>query len=435
MGNKNEETKEMLPEDKMIQALTENSEANLTAANIPSEEPLPDDFAEAGENSDGAEIEEEIKKKEKELQDAINKKEQELQNLLLKRTQYYNSKGLRGYISVPEEDFRKMMKPDHVVTSGNKAETEQSKLKKDLDFLTSSMSSGTILTGKIVGMHNTGEGEQTTPCATVSFRSDNFKIIIPFYCLFADLPMRERLTPESRQESELRITRMFGSQIDFVVRHIDMKTKTVIADRLQAMAINFMRYWTPGRNGSKPECYPGLLVEATVIARSTHTITLHALGVDQTLALRRGDVQNEISWTYISDLSKEFKIGQKVNCKILSVATKEKTVGANKYILGDVKLSIRQATKNPQDKFYDEINEGDIYQATVTASNTTSYFVLLMDKVECMVAKPRNGERLPEIGDSGTVVRVTEKVVHEVPNPETGETVTKKHIYGVFISY
>ena len=63
MGNKNEETKEMLPEDKMIQALTENSEANLTAANIPSEEPLPDDFAEAGEIPTGQKSKRKSKRK------------------------------------------------------------------------------------------------------------------------------------------------------------------------------------------------------------------------------------------------------------------------------------------------------------------------------------------------------------------------------------
>ena len=398
----------VLPEDAMNQAIAE----------IEAEKAAVVEGGAGDEATDSAD--------EQALDEEIAKAQEALNQLIMQKTAFYN----RGYHRSTDKQYRESMSSEHIRTefADSTVKNEQTELKEDWTLLTASKANGAILEGIVLGLHNPGNGENTTPCAKIGFKNNTYKVYIPFYVLLPHVEMRKFLENDSRMEIEKMIIRMVGSRIKFVVRDIDQKTHTCFADRLQAMHTDFYTNWVrPAKGDNKPLITPGMLIQAQIIGKSRQTLTLSAFGIDQTLVIKSKEAANEISWEYEPDLRTKFKVGEFVNVKVLSVGQSEKTVGPNTYTIGKAEFSIRQATRNPMDKYWDDYHEGDIVQAEVTGMNATSYFVKLENKVQAMCGKPRDGIRQPEIGDKGCLVRITEKAMDEDGS--------RKRIYGVFTSF
>lgn len=339
---------------------------------------------------------------------------------LLQQVAYHNHE----YVRQDEKEYREFMKAEHIITEDDDdvVQNEQTDYLEDLKFL----STEAVLEGKIKGTHRTGSSDASTPCASIAYGHGSFDIYIPYFVLFR-CDVAKYATPEGAQFMENRIRSMMGAKIKFVVRKIDNKNRTIIADRLEALdKITYNNWIKPYSANGKPKCFPGALVQGTVIGVSHKMITVHAMGIDQILKIGEAGAQNEISWNYITDCRTQFKIGQKVNLKVLSFKTEEKIVGDNKYTLGIAEFSIRQATTNPLEAKWDTFREGDTFVATVTGQNVKNYFVLLEDKYECMCAKPKDANHQPELGDEGCIVEITLKNL---------DTNGRKRLWGRFVKY
>lgn len=340
---------------------------------------------------------------------------------LEEKVAFYNN----GYERQDEEAYRKFMKAEHIVTEDDEEEVvnEQTEYLEDLKFL----STDAILEGKIIGTHKSSDDLSATPMAKIAYGHQSFTVYIPYYLLFK-CDVQKYATPEGTRTVENRIRSMAGAKIRFVVRHIDNSTRIVLADRLEALDLLYYRNWKAKdpKNNNKPKAKAGDLVMATVIGIGHKFVTISALGIDQTLIITTGEL-NEISWNYITDCRDLFKIGQKVPVRVLSVKDEKVSVAKNQYVLGEAKFSIRQATPNPLEQKWDSLREGDSLMATVTGQNLKNYFVLLEDKYECMCAKPKDAQRQPELGDTGCIVTITLKTIEE----KTG----RKRLYGRFIKY
>ena len=162
-------------------------------------------------------------------------------------------------------------------------------------------------------------------------------------------------------------------------------------------------------NGRRPRILPGDLVQAKIIAISREYITVDAAGAEIRIPLE------EVSWLFMSD-AREFdgiktaecyKVGSRVNVKILTVNVKKVRIRNSNYTLIDATASIKQAKSNPRLRYFDEFKPGDLYAGNITGITETGVFVNLDNKMDCVCKFPASG-RMPIMGES-VIVRINQK--------------------------
>lgn len=348
-------------------------------------------------------------------EDVLTEEERKLFEELQKKVSRRN----RSITRATKQEKKKMYSSDHVVTETGELEvkTESTKLKEDVMELNASYQAKRVLEGTIIGCRSANPDSDTaTTLAEVEFGNGTCTVLIPDFVLF-QFDITKYRTKEYQQGIARRTKEMIGARVKFVVKTLDIPHRTAYADRLKAMEAeaygNFLRDTKEGR----PRVIPGMLVQARVVAVRKDALIVYALGSESVIR------KDEVSWFYISDLREEYQVNQMVIVKVLDVKSVEVTKYQNeKYRLVASKLSIKQTTPDPMNKWFDYFKVGGVYQATITGvtESGTGVFVTLQNRVVCMCGYPKYGN-LPVLGEQ-RVVEVTEK-----RDDENG-----RKIYGVF---
>ncbi len=243
--------------------------------------------------------------------------------------------------------------------------------------------------------------------AKVRFKTGQFTVSIPSYVLY--YYHYERMNKAMALDIQKNMMRRLGAEIDFVVRYCDEKTGTVYGDRLSALSMRGIRNYT-SINGRRPNIQPGELVQARIIAVAREYITVDAAGAEIRIPIE------EISWLYMAD-AREFdgiktaecyKVGSRVNVKILTVDTKRVKVANSYYTLVEATGSIKQAKANPRLKYFTEFNPGDLYAGIITGITESGVFVNLDNKMDCVCKHPSSGRRMPIMGEQ-VIVKINSK--------------------------
>ena len=247
----------------------------------------------------------------------------------------------------------------------------------------------------------------------VRFKTGCFNVLIPSFTLYSyDYT---RMNKTMAEEVFKNLKRRIGSEIDFVVRFADEKTGTVYADRLGALSMRGVRNYLPSKSGRRPNIVPGELVQAKIIAIARNYIMVDAAGAEIRIPLE------EISWLYIDDARsfdgirtpENYKIGGRVNVKILTVEAKKVVVHNSAYTLIEATASIKQAKANPRIRYYDEFRKNDVYSGVVTGFKddgaVKGVYVILDNKIDCLCRYPQNENiRIPIKGDN-VIVQINNK--------------------------
>lgn len=352
----------------------------------------------------------------------LSEEEAAMLKALLSKSMFYANNNV-----LSQEQQKKENKLGYkVVTQNGKPEamTEKELAKRDLRELSASKSSGRILTGTIIGMHpSSPDSKVATNLAEIKFGCGLYRVYIPDFCLF-NYEVQINRTPESQKKVENIISSMIGAEVEFIVRSIDEVSKTVYADRLEALnKIGFANYIKEGKD-NLPRIIKGSIVEATVIGVTRRTLVLTAFGADCTLVYR-GLTNQNISHVYIDNLKQHFHLGQKVHALVEDVKTEEVTKFNNKYKLTSVELSLKALQKSPYDIYFNDFTEGGKYMATITGfsynkKGDLNVFVNLAGKLDAICKAPAFGV-MPEVGDT-RIVMVTEMDAE------------RKRLFGVFIA-
>lgn len=329
------------------------------------------------------------------------------------------SRKTRSIKKATKAEKKEMYNSYHVVTETGDLEvkTESTMLREDLTELNASYQAKRVLEGTIIGCRSANPDSDTaTTLAEVEFGNGTCTVLIPDFVLF-QFDLTKYRTKEYQQAVARRTREMIGANIKFVVKSLDQPHRIAYGDRLKAMEAeaygNYLRDTKEGR----PRVTPGLLVQARIVAVRKDALVVYALGSEAVIR------KDEVSWCYISDLREEYSVNQMVIVKVLDVKAIEVEKYQNeKYRLVYSKLSIKQTTPDPMNKWFDYFKVGGIYQATITGvtESGTGVFVTLQNRVVCMCGYPKYGN-LPVLGEQ-RVVEVTEK-----KDDENG-----KRIYGVF---
>ena len=190
-----------------------------------------------------------------------------------------------------------------------------------------------ILTGTLGGLEQTDSGKTI---AIVEYKG--FRVVIPLKEMV--MGYQNNLTGDAYNAMIVRqhklLSRMLGAEIDFVVKGIDSKTRSIVASRKEAMLKKRKIFYMDTDDAGEYRIYDGRIIQARVIATAEKAIRIEAFGVECSVMAR------DLSWDWIGDARDRFSVGDQVLVRILSVNRED-----IEHI--SIKADLRSVSDNRQD--------------------------------------------------------------------------------------
>ena len=167
-----------------------------------------------------------------------------------------------------------------------------------------------ILTGQLGGIEQTDAGKTI---AIVDYKG--FRIVIPLKEMMINLGP----SPSGQEYTELMIRQnkilgnMLGAEIDFIVKGIDSRSRSVVASRKDAMLKKRQIFYMDTDTSGLYRIYDGRIVQARVIAVAEKVIRVEIFGVECSIIAR------DLAWDWIGDAHERFSVGDQVLVRIQSV--------------------------------------------------------------------------------------------------------------------
>ena len=142
-----------------------------------------------------------------------------------------------------------------------------------------------------------------------------FRVVIPLKEMV--MGYQNNLTGDAYNAMIVRqhklLSRMLGAEIDFVVKGIDSKTRSIVASRKEAMLKKRKIFYMDTDDSGEYRIYDGRIIQARVIATAEKAIRIEAFGVECSVMAR------DLSWDWIGDARDRFAVGDQVLVRVLSV--------------------------------------------------------------------------------------------------------------------
>lgn len=167
-----------------------------------------------------------------------------------------------------------------------------------------------ILTGTLGGVEQSQDGK-----SLVIVEYKGFRIVIPAREMMLVLERRPSDNTHAdlmRRQNQI-LSAMMGAEIDFIVRGIDNKTRSVVASRKEAMLKKRQIFYLDTDQTGSYRIYEGRLVQARVTAVAEKVVRIEAFGVECPILAR------DLAWDWIGDARDHFNVGDRIVVRILSV--------------------------------------------------------------------------------------------------------------------
>ena len=284
-----------------------------------------------------------------------------------KRKKKSNDEGVTSPEKQPEEKSQKQQKQQKVkeqniitIEDERTVQTERDMAFADLRELQEAARTGRIMTGIIQGFERT---DKDFSGSRVVVYHGSCKILISSMKL-----VEEPEDFHGKEKAEVYAAmaqKRIGAEIEFVVKTVDEKEFTAVANRVEAMSIRKDNFYLK-KSGIIKE---GACAEARIVAVTPFGVWAEIFGVESFINNR------ELGYQRIHQPSEFFQTGQRVIVKILSV---KKDNGKIR-----VDASIKQAQENPFEKEIWKFAQGSMYLGKVTMVTERGVFVALDGGVEC----------------------------------------------------
>ena len=190
-----------------------------------------------------------------------------------------------------------------------------------------------ILTGMLGGIEQTDNGKTI---AIVDYKG--FRIVIPLKEMAIKIPNNlygEAYTQLIVRQHKL-VSNMLGADIDFIIRGIDAKTRSIVARRQDAMLKKRQLFYLQPDASGAYRIYDGRIVQARVIAVAEKAIRIEAFGAECSILAR------DLSWDWIGDAHDRFAVGDQILVRISEV---------NRESLEDlsIKADVKSVSENKRD--------------------------------------------------------------------------------------
>lgn len=200
--------------------------------------------------------------------------------------------------------------PILTVEAGGAVETEESAMELIWHEIHNAYRNRRILTGFLGGLEQTDSGK-----TLVVVEYKGFRVVIPLKEMVVGMP--NNLSGKAYSDMVLSynklLSSMMGCQIDFIVKGIDSKSRSIVASRREAMLRKRRDfYFEPDDNGNC-RVYPGRIIQARVILVAEKAIRIEAFGVECTVNAR------DLSWEWIGDARDRYSVGDHILVRVMEV--------------------------------------------------------------------------------------------------------------------
>ncbi|MFR7717700.1 MAG: S1 RNA-binding domain-containing protein [Lachnospiraceae bacterium] len=200
--------------------------------------------------------------------------------------------------------------PILTLEAGGDVETEESAADTAWHEIHNAYRTRRILTGMLGGIEQLDNGKTI---AIVEYKG--FRVVIPLKEMVMHFP--NQASGDEYREQVVRhhklLSNMLGAEIDFVVKGIDSKTRSIVASRKVAMLKKRQTFYMDTDASGTYRIYDGRIVQARVIAVAEKAVRIEAFGVECSIMAR------DLSWDWIGDAHDRFSVGDQVLVRILSV--------------------------------------------------------------------------------------------------------------------
>lgn len=192
-------------------------------------------------------------------------------------------------------------------------ETQQSKEDLIWHEIQNAYRTHRILTGILGGIERL-EGGATI--AIIYYK--NFRVVIPVGEMMLNLVVDDA---HDYGELSLRqnkiVNTMLGCEIDFIVKGLDSKTRSIAAIRKDAMMKKRQIFYLDKDASGAAKVYEDRVVQARIIAVSQKVVRVEIFGVETSIPAR------DLSFDWLGDATERFHVGEQILVRILDVKAED----------------------------------------------------------------------------------------------------------------
>lgn len=192
-------------------------------------------------------------------------------------------------------------------------ETQQSKEDLIWHEIQNAYRTRRILTGILGGIERL-EGGSTI--AIIYYK--NFRVVIPVGEMMLNLVVDEA---HDYGELSLRqnkiVNTMLGCEIDFIVKGLDSKTRSIAASRKDAMMKKRQIFFLDKDSSDTAKVHEDRVVQARIIAVSEKVVRVEVFGVETSIPAR------DLSFDWLGDANERFHVGEQILVRILDVKAED----------------------------------------------------------------------------------------------------------------
>ena len=197
-----------------------------------------------------------------------------------------------------------------VLTIENRAEVETPEDREELVWhkMQNALRTRRILSGILGGIETT---ENHNIIAVIYYKE--LRVVIPVSEMMIQLSTEPNNYGEMGERQSKILNNMLGCEIDFVVRGIDARTRSVVASRREAMLRKRKTFYLQPDLHGQSQIHEGRVVQARVIAVATKVVRVEVFGVETSILAK------DLSWEWIGDAHERYMVGDEILIRIRKV--------------------------------------------------------------------------------------------------------------------
>ena len=204
---------------------------------------------------------------------------------------------------------------NNILTLESDAAVETQKFKEDLIWheITNAYRTRRILTGMLGGIEKLEGGATIT---IVYYK--NFRVVIPITEMMINL-----VEDETHNYGELSLRQnkivntMLGCEIDFIIKGLDSKERSIVASRKDAMLKKRQIFYFDQDSSGTAKVYPDRVVQARVISVAEKVVRAEIFGVETSIPAR------DLSFDWLGDARERFHVGDHILVRIQEVKAED----------------------------------------------------------------------------------------------------------------
>lgn len=166
-----------------------------------------------------------------------------------------------------------------------------------------------ILTGTLGGIEKTEVGNLI---AVIYYKE--FRAVIPITEMMINLLQDEAHDYGSLSLRQNKVlNNMLGCEIDFIIKGLDTKTRSIVASRKEAMLKKRQIFYLDQDVSGQTKVYVDRIVQARVIAVAEKVVRTEIFGIETSIPAR------DLSFDWLGDARERFHVGEHILVRILNV--------------------------------------------------------------------------------------------------------------------